>query len=51
MRKTIKRRCMDCDFLGVDVENNVFLILSREICGYGGGIAYEVIPIPELTIR
>ena len=39
------------DFLGIDENNNVYLVLSREVCGYGGGISYEVIPIPELAVR
>ena len=39
------------DFIGVNVETNeVCLVLSREVCGYGGGIAYQVIPIPELRL-
>lgn len=40
------------DFIGVNTETKeVCLILSREVCGYGGGIAYEVIPIPELILK
>ena len=40
------------DFIGVNTETDeVCLILSREVCGYGGGIAYQVIPIPELTLK
>ena len=40
------------DFIGVNIETNeICLILSREVCGYGGGIAYQVIPIPELTLK
>jgi len=40
------------DFVGVNVETDeVCLVLSREVRGYGGGIAYQVIPIPELALR
>lgn len=40
------------DFIGVNTETNEFCaVLSREVCGYGGGIAYKVIPIPELTLK
>jgi hypothetical protein len=40
------------DFIGINVKTNeVCLILSREVKGYGGGIAYEVIPIPELHLK
>ena len=40
------------DFIGVNTKTEeVCLILSREVCGYGGGIAYEVIPIPELMLK
>lgn len=40
------------DFIGVNVETNeVCIILSREMCGYGGGMASEVIPIPELMVK
>lgn len=40
------------DFIGVNIANGeVCMILSREVCGYGGGIKYEVIPIPELMER
>ena len=40
------------DFIGVNTKTEeLCLILSTEMCGYGGGIAYKVIPIPELTLR
>lgn len=40
------------DFIGVNTKTEeVCLILSREVCGYGGGIAYEVISIPELMLK
>jgi len=40
------------DFIGVNTETDeVCFVLSREVCGYGGGIAYQVIPIPELTLK
>ena len=40
------------DFIGVNTETDeVGLVLSREVCGYGGGIAYEVITVPELTLK
>lgn len=40
------------DFIGVNTETDeVCLVLSREVCGYGGGIAYEVITVPELTLK
>ena len=40
------------DFIGQNIENEeICLILSREVCGKGGGIAYEVIPLPELTVK
>lgn len=40
------------DFIGVNVETNeVCIILSHERKGCGGGIAYEVIPIPEVTLK
>ena len=40
------------DFIGVNTKTEeVCLILSREVCGYGGGIAYEVIPVPELMLK
>lgn len=40
------------DFVGINTETDeVCLILSAEICGYGGGIAYKVIAVPELMLR
>ena len=40
------------DFIGINTETfGICLILSKEVCGYGGGIAYEVIPMPELMLR
>lgn len=40
------------DFIGVNIENDeLCLILSQEICGYGGGIHYEVFPVPELMLK
>ena len=40
------------DFIGVNTETDeLCVILSREVCGYGGGIAYEAVPIPELTLK
>lgn len=40
------------DFIGINTETDeVCLVLSREVCGYGGGIAYEVITVPELTLK
>ena len=37
------------DFIGVNTETNeLCVVLSKEVCGYGGGIAYEVVPIPEV---
>lgn len=40
------------DFIGVNIATDeVCVVLSREVCGYGGGIAYKVIPIPELTLK
>lgn len=40
------------DFIGVNIDTGeVCMILTREVCGYGGGIEYEVIPIPELMER
>lgn len=40
------------DFIGVNVKTDeICLILSREVCGYGGGIEYEVFPLPELTLK
>lgn len=38
------------DFIGINIETNErCLILSREVCGYGGGIAYIVIPFKDIT--
>ena len=35
------------DFIGVNAETGeVCVILSEEVCGIGGGIRYEVVPIP-----
>ena len=40
------------DFIGINIETDeVCLVLSREVCGYGGGIAYQAISIPELTLK
>lgn len=40
------------DFIGINTETEeLCLVLSREVCGYGGGIAYQVVPIPELTLK
>jgi hypothetical protein len=40
------------DFIGLNTETQeICLIFSREITGHGGGIAYEVMPLPELTIK
>lgn len=39
------------DFIAADRANNIYLVLSTEITGYASGIAYEAIPIPELTLK
>lgn len=40
------------DFVGVKTDTGeVCVILSEEVCGLGGGIKYEVIPISELMER
>lgn len=38
------------DFIGINTETNErCLILSREVCGHGGGIAYRVIPFKDIN--
>ena len=50
--KQIREDALVDDFIAVNTETDeVCLILSREVYGYGGGIAYQVIPIPELTLK
>ncbi len=50
--KQIREGAWVDNFIGVNTETNeVCLILSREEYGYGGGIVYEVIPIPELVVK
>lgn len=39
------------DFIAVNENNDVYIVLSKEMCGYGGGIAYTVIPVPELRLK
>lgn len=50
--KQIREDAWVDDFIAVNTETDeVCLILSREEYGYSGGIAYQVFPIPELTLR
>lgn len=37
------------DFIGVNTETGeLCVILSREVCGHGGGIAYRVVPVKDI---
>lgn len=37
------------DFIGINVETEeLCVILSREVCGRGGGIAYRVVPVKDI---
>ena len=52
--KCIKQIAEDAwvdDFLGIDENDDLFLILSTEVMGHAGGIGYQVIPLPELSIK
>lgn len=39
-------------FIGENISTNeLCLVMGHEVCGFGGGIRYEVIPLPELGIK
>lgn len=39
-------------FIGQDVETEeLCLILSHEVCGFGGGISYQVCPLHNVTLN
>lgn len=39
-------------FIGENMDTHeICLILSHEICGFGGGISYQVYPLPSLTLK
>lgn len=42
----------DDTFIAQDVKTNeICLILSHEVCGFGGGISYQVYPLPSITLK
>ena len=50
--KQIREDAWVDDFIAVNTETDeVCLILSREVYGYGGDIDNQVTPIPELTLK
>lgn len=38
------------DFIGINTDTNeLCVIISREVCGQGGGIAYKVTPVKDIA--